>query len=71
MLLKELRNLKMRNKERVKYFNQIFTCLLNKFPTYVKLHNDITKYYYTTTLPTNNFAFVKGVVKHTLDLNST
>lgn len=58
----------MGGKERVKDFNQRFTRLLNKFLIYVQLHNDITKDYYTTTLPTNIFVFVKGAAKDTLDL---
>lgn len=69
MLLKELGNLKMGYKERVKYFNQKFTLLLNKFPIVVQPHDDITKGYYTTTLPTNISMFFKRVMKDTLALN--
>lgn len=32
MLLRELGSLKMEQKEKVKYFNQRFNCILNRFP---------------------------------------
>lgn len=55
MLLKELINLNMGDKEKVKYFHQIFTCILNKFPTDVQPHDSITKDYYNFSFPTNNY----------------
>jgi len=69
MFLKELRNLKMGDKEKVKGFNQIFTHLLNKFPIDVQPHDSIKKYYYIVALPTKIFVFVKRVAKDTLALN--
>lgn len=69
MLLKELGNLKIGDKERVKYFSQIFTHLLKRFPTNVQLHNHITKDYYTTSLSTNISVSFKRDAKNTLALN--
>lgn len=46
MILKELDNIKMGNKVKVKDFNQKSTCIMNKFPTDVQLDDYITKGYY-------------------------
>ena len=53
----------------MKDFNRIFTRILNNLLTNVQPHGSITKNYYTATLPTNIFVFVKRVVKETLGLN--
>lgn len=59
MLLKELGSLKMEKKEKVKYFNQRFNRILNKFISDTKPHDSITVDYYTSTLPINITQFVK------------
>lgn len=53
MLLKELGNLKMEAKEKIKYLNQIFLHILNKSAVDTKPHESITINYYTSTLLTN------------------
>lgn len=53
IFLARLGNIKMREKEKIKYFNQRFTCIMNKFPMDVHPHDLITKDYYTTALPTH------------------
>jgi len=52
MLLKELGSLKMEGKEKVKYFNQRFTCILKKIAPNTKPHESITIDYYMSTLLT-------------------
>jgi len=59
MLLKELGSLEMEGKEKVKYFNQRFTCILNKFVADTKPHDSIMVDYYTSALPTMIAQFVK------------
>lgn len=51
MLVKGLGNIKLGDKENVKDFNQIFTHILNKFPTNVQPHDSITKDYFWTWDP--------------------
>ena len=53
MLLKELGSLKMEGKEKVKYLNQRFTRILNKFEVDTKPHDSITVDYYASALSTN------------------
>ena len=53
MLLKELGSLKVEGKEKVKYFNQRFTCIFNKFVVDTKPHDSIIVDYYTSALPTS------------------
>lgn len=59
MLLKDRGSLKMQGKEKVKYFNQRFTFIFNKFATDTKPLDSITLDYYTSTLPINIVHFVK------------
>lgn len=63
MLLKELGSLKMEGKEKVKDFDQRFTCILKKFAVDTKAHDSIIVDYYTSALPTNIAQFVKRVAK--------
>jgi len=53
MLLKEFGSLKMEGKEKVKDFNQRFTCILKKLAVDTKHHDSITVDYYTFVLPTS------------------
>lgn len=53
MLRKELGSLKMEGKEKVEYFNQRLTHILNKFAVNTKPHDSITVDYYMFSLPTN------------------
>jgi len=53
MLLKELSNIKMEQKEKVKYFNQRFDHILNKFLDNTKPHDSIAIAYYTSTFLTS------------------
>jgi len=69
MLLKELGNLKMRDKEKVKDCNYRYKRLLNKFPIDVQLRDSITKCYYAISLHTNISVFVKRDAKDALALN--
>lgn len=69
MLLKELGNIKMGEKVKVKYFNQNFNHILNKFPKGTKLHDSITIDYYTNAFPTNISQFFKIYAKKSLALN--
>lgn len=66
VLLKKLGSLKMEGKEKVKYFNQRFTCILKKFAANTKPHDSITIDYYTLALSTNITQFVKRATKTTL-----
>lgn len=66
MLLKELESLKMEGKEKIKAFNQRFTCILKKFAANTKPHGSITIDYYTSALSTNIVQFVKRAMKPTL-----
>ena len=66
MLLKELGSLKMEGKEKVKYFNQRFTHILNKFAADTKPHDSITIYYYMSALLTSIAQFVKQATEPTL-----
>lgn len=63
MLLKELGSLKMEGKVKVKYFNQRFTHILNKFSMDTKPHDSIIVDYYTSTLLTSIAQFVKRATK--------
>lgn len=71
MLLKELRSIKKREKEKVKDYNKNFNRILNKFPSGTQSHNSITIDYYTTAFPTIISQFMKRVTKETLALNFT
>ena len=53
-------------REKVKYFNQWFLHILNKFSVDTKPHDSITVDYYTSALLTNIAQFVKRVTKPTL-----
>ena len=66
MLLRELGSLKMEGKEKVKDFNQMFKCILNKFAVDTKPHDSITTDYCTSTLPTSIAQFIKRVSRPTL-----
>jgi len=59
MLLKELGNLKMEAKEKVKDCNQRLLHILNKFSMDTKPHDSININYYTSSLLTNIAQFVK------------
>ena len=63
MLPKELGSLRMEGKEKVKYVNQRFMCILNKFLANTKPHDFITIYYYMSALLTNIVQFAKRVEK--------
>ena len=65
-LMKELLSMTMDNKEKVQYFNQIFTTLLNSFNAMTKPTEDSLVEYYTTTLYPPIAMFVKREVKPTL-----
>ncbi len=69
MLLKELGNLKMEQKEKVKYCNQRFNHILNNFSANTKPHNSITINYCNFSLPTSILQFIKRIVKQTLTKN--
>ena len=66
MLLTELSMLKCHKKEKVKYFNQQFTTILNKFPVDVTLDYSITIDYYTRSLPQDIVMFIKHEAKPTV-----
>lgn len=59
MLLTELSRLKCHKKENVKYLNQWFTTILNKFPMDVALDDSIMIDYYTSSLPHDIVIFIK------------
>lgn len=58
-------------KEKIKYFNQIFTTLLNKIPTTSWSTNEVLIEFYTSTIPITITMFVKRMgnptLKETLD----
>ena len=66
MLLTELSMLKCHKKEKVKYFNQWFNTIFNKFPINVALDDSNTIDYYTKVLPHDIVVFVKREEKLTL-----
>lgn len=53
----------------MKYFNQKFNHILNKFHLGTRLHNSITTNYYITPMHTNISQFFRRVAKETLELN--
>jgi hypothetical protein len=59
----------MSSKERVKYFNQIFTAILNKFQPEAKPTQELQIEVYVNALPTSISMFVKRATKQTLDEN--
>jgi hypothetical protein len=59
----------MSPKEKVKYFNQWFTTILNKFQLEAKPTQELQIEVYTNALPTSISMFVKRVAKHTLAEN--
>lgn len=63
MLLKELGSFKMEQKEKVKYFNQRFNSILNKYTKKTNPHNSIIVNYYMSTLSTSIAQFFKRDVK--------
>jgi hypothetical protein len=65
-LLDELFIATMSSKERVKYFNQIFTTILNKFQPEAKPTQELQIEVYANALPTSISMFVKRVSKLTL-----
>lgn len=69
MLLKELGNIKIEQKEEVKDFNFRFNRILNKFPANTKPHDSITINYYTSALPKSITQIVKLTMKETLAEN--
>jgi hypothetical protein len=56
-------------KERIKYFNQIFTTILNKFQPTAKPTQELQIEVYANALPTSISMFVKRVAKQTLAEN--
>lgn len=68
-LLKELGSLKMEQKEKVKYFNQRFNNILNKFSDDTKPHDFINVDYYTFSMSINISQFHKRIVKPLLTKN--
>jgi len=67
MLLKELGNLKMEQKEKVGDFNKRFDRIFNRFPPNKKPHYSIKIDYFTSALPSSIAQFVKRTAKPTLD----
>jgi hypothetical protein len=65
-LMAELFTATMSSKERVKYFNQIFTTILNKFHPEAKPTQDLQIEVYTNALPKSISMFVKRTAKLTL-----
>jgi hypothetical protein len=59
----------MSSKEWVKYFNQIFTTILNKFHPEAKPTQEVKIEVYANALPTFISMFVKRVSKRTLAKN--
>jgi hypothetical protein len=59
----------MSSKERVKYFNQIFTTILNKFQSEAKPTQDLQIKVYANSLLASISMFVKRATKPTLDEN--
>ena len=53
----------------MKYFNQRFNQILNRFPEDTKPHNSITIDYYTSALPTRIVQLVNEIAKPTLIKN--
>ena len=58
MLLKNLGNLKMEKKEKVKDFNQRFKRILKNFPMDMKPHDSVTIDYYIYALLSSILKFV-------------
>lgn len=61
----------MEKKEKVKYFNQQFFVILNKFHVNKPLHDLVAIEYYTSALHANIAMFVKKDNKETLIENFT
>jgi hypothetical protein len=68
-LMAELFAATMSLKERVKYFNQIFTTILNKFQPAAKPTQELQIEVYANALPTSISMFVKRAAKQTLAEN--
>jgi hypothetical protein len=68
-LMAELFTTTMTPKERVKYFNQRFTTILNKFQPAVKPTQELHIEVYANALPASISMFVKRVAKKTLTEN--
>jgi hypothetical protein len=68
-LLRELISIKMEKKEKIKYFNQHFTTILNKFHVDVEPIEALTVEYYTSSLHPSIAMFVKRAGKTTLAEN--
>ena len=64
--MKELLSMKMENKEKVQYFNQRFTTLLNNFSAGAKPAEESLVKYYTIALYPPIAMFVKRKVNLTL-----
>ena len=64
--MKELLSLRMKKKEKVQYFNQIFTSHLSNFSATNKLAKELLVEYYTTTISPQLTMYVKRAVKLTL-----
>jgi len=65
-LVLELSRIKMTPKEKIKYFNQIFLTLMNKMPEYFIPTDIVIIWFYTISLPSSIFIFVKRDGKNTL-----
>jgi len=61
--LRELISIKMEKKEKIKYFNQFFAIILNKFPTDAQPIEALTVNYYTSSLHPCISMFVKRATK--------
>jgi len=68
-LMAELYATTMSSKERVKYFNQRFTTILNKFQPEAKPTQELQIEVYANSLPASISIFVKRDAKQTLDEN--
>ena len=66
VLVIELSNMNMDNKERIKYFNQRFLILRDKIPTALRLAEEVTIQFYTKALPPTIAMFVKRAKLATL-----
>lgn len=69
MLLMELSTIKCQKKEKVKYFNRLFSTILKKFPPNMALDDFITINYYTKALPRDIAVFLKHETRATFVAN--
>lgn len=61
MFLKVLGNLRMEHNEKVKYLNDRFYCILNKFTENMKPHDSITINYYINRGNYTHGTYIEGI----------